>query len=196
MPVSSFLKYPYLNGPATSDDRLKAGGPLQEDDLIEVTDSFDQPLLLTPRSLALRRRLPRRIVQVCLKDAKGRIFLQKRSRSLPHQPGLWDISVTDDVFAGEATEGAALRALQNALGIVVPRLRLLSALPYTDAHGARLNASCYVTEPVRTHPQLDPARVSDGMFVDEDELRGLMSQQPELLTFELVWAVRSGWLFQ
>ncbi len=196
MAVSSFLKYPYLNGPVTSDDMSQAGNTSQEDDLIEVTDSFDQPLLLVPRSLALRRRLPRRIVQVCLKDARGRIFLQKRSLSLHRQPGLWDISVTDEVFAGEATEGAALRALQNALGIVAPRLRLLSALPYTDAHGARLNASCYVAGPVRTHPQPDPARVSDGMFVDEDELRGLMSQQQELLTFELVWAVRSGWLFQ
>ena len=194
MAVSSFLKYPYLNGAATF-DVMQAGSISQEDELVEVTDSFDQPLLLVPRSLALRRRLSRRIVQVCLKDARGRIFLQKRSPSLHRQPGLWDISVTDEVFAGEATEGAALRALQNALGIVVPRLRLLSALPYTDAYGARLNASCYVAGPVRTHPQPDPTRVSDGMFVDEDELRGLMSQQPELLTFELVWAVRSGWLF-
>ena len=65
---SAFLKYPYLNAPAVS------GNTLQGDELIEVTDSFDQPLLLVPRSFARRRRLPRRVVQVCLKDADGRIF--------------------------------------------------------------------------------------------------------------------------
>lgn len=187
---SVFLKYPYLNAPAVS------GNTLQGDKLIEVTDSFDQPLLLVPRSFALRRRLPRRVVQVCLKDADGRIFLQKRSPSLRRQPCLWDISVTDEVLAGEASEGAALRALHSVLGIIGPRLRLLSALPYTDAHGARLSASCYVAGPVRARPQFDLSRVSDGMFVDEDELRGLVAHQPELLTFELAWAVRSGWLFQ
>lgn len=190
MSVSSVLKYPYLNLPASS------GTAAWEDELVEVTDSFDTPLLLVPRSLALRRRLPRRVVQVCLKDARGRIFLQKRAPELRRQPGLWDISVTDEVFAGEASEGAALRALESALRIVAPRLRLLSALPYTDAHGAQLNASCYVAGPVRARPQPDPSRVSDGMFVDEDELRGLLRHQQELLTFELAWAVRSGWMFQ
>jgi hypothetical protein len=33
------------------------------------------------------------------------------------------------------------------------------------------------------------------MFVDADELRGLVKLQQDMLTPELVWAVHSGWLF-
>lgn len=188
MKETPFSNYPYLNLPAFS-------APNQENELIEVTDSFDRPLLLVSRSLALRQHLPRRIVQVCLKDATGRIFLQKELYPCNASPGLWDLSVTDEVLAGESSEGAARRALMQVLGVVGSRLRLLSALPYTDAYGAHLHASCYVAGPIHAHPTPSPLQVSDIMFVDEDELCGLVSHQPTLLTFELVWAVRSGWLF-
>ena len=33
------------------------------------------------------------------------------------------------------------------------------------------------------------------MFVDQYELEGLALHQQEMLTPELIWAVRSGWIF-
>ncbi len=169
--------------------------PSELESLVEISDGYDRPLILTPLNAALRRKLPRRIVLVGLRDGHGRLFLPRRSFHLPRHPGLWDISVTGDVLAGESLEGAALRELRQRLGIAGARIRAVASLPYTDSEGASLSATFFLAGPVSSPPCPAPESVCDGMFVDADELRGLVRHQPDLLTPELIWAARSGWVF-
>ena len=172
-----------------------ANPPRELEALVEISDGYDRPLLLSPLGIALRRKLPRRIVLVCLYDRHGKIFLQRRSTALARHPGLWDISVTGDVMAGESLEGAALRELRQRLGIAGARIRSVASLPYTDSEGASLSATFFRAGPCGTRPVPDPEMVCDGMTVDADELSGLVRHQQDLLTPELIWAVRSGWIF-
>ena len=65
--------------------------PSELESLVEISDGYDRPLILTPLNAALRRKLPRRIVLVGLRDGHGRLFLPRRSFHLTRHPGLWDI---------------------------------------------------------------------------------------------------------
>ncbi|MCH5276285.1 MAG: NUDIX domain-containing protein [Desulfovibrionaceae bacterium] len=181
--VRSLSDCPYINPPPDLGS------------LVEIADGYDRPLMLTPLSAALRRKLPRRIVLVGVRDSRGQLFLTRRAPRLARHPGLWDISVTGDVLAGESLEGAALRELRQRLGIEVATIRSVASLPYTDSGGASLSATFFLTGAGSSPPSPAPEIVCDGMFVDADELQGLVRHQPDLLTPELIWAVRSGWVF-
>lgn len=169
--------------------------PADLESLVEISDGYDRPLMLTPLPAALRRKLPRRIVLVGIRDSHSRLFLVRRALHLTRHPGLWDISVTGDVLAGESLEGAALRELRQRLGVTVTRIRSVASLPYTDNGGASLSATFFLAGPVSSPPYPTPEIVCDSMFVDAAELHGLVRHQPDLLTPELIWATRSGWVF-
>lgn len=173
---------PYVNPPADFDS------------LVEIADLYDRPLLLTPLVTARKRKMSRRIVLVSLRDAKGRVYLQQRATTLSRHPGLWDVAVVGDVLAGESFEGAALRELEQKLGISGTLVRTAAALPYKDSDGTNLSATYFNAGPTASHPAPDPESVQDGMFVTIDELAGLLLHHQELLTPELAWAVRSGWM--
>lgn len=147
-----------------------------------------------PFSQAVRYKLPRRIVLLCMRHAGGKIFLIRRPLSAPQNPGLWDISASGPVYAGESRMDAALRELHTSLGITNARMREVAQLPYTDSLGARLSASFFLAGPVDMHPVLGPD-VMDGMYVDADEIHGLARYNQDLLTPELIWAIHSGWIF-
>lgn len=163
--------------------------------MIEIYDDFGHPLFLTNLQDALRRKMPRSMVQVIIISTQGKYLIQKRAAGLELNPGMWDLSAVAHVMAGQSRMGAAIKALWDGLGLSGPRLKEVSALPYQDQAGAKLSASFFVSEPARATPVLNPGLSSDYMFLDRDELLGLSQVQPEIFTTELAWAVRSGWIF-
>lgn len=167
---------------------------LQE--LVEIHDSFGRPLLLVSRQFSRKRQLPRRIVHVCLRNLENKILIPKRADSISPHPGLWDISLLDDVLAGESYEGAALRLLAQNLGLPEIPIKLASMLPYLDEQGGSLSAAFFLAGPCRTNPRPDPQVISDFMFLTQDELVGLFELNDNMFTPELSWAMRSGWLFK
>lgn len=68
-------------------------------------------------------KLIHRTVHVLVIDARERIFLQKRSPDKDIQPGKWDTSVGGHLNAGETSDQAARRELEEELGVcgVTPR---------------------------------------------------------------------------
>jgi len=63
------------------------------------------------------RNLIHRAVHIIVEDGQGRLILQKRSSRKQIQPGKWDTSVGGHVLAGEKIHDAALRELEEELGI-------------------------------------------------------------------------------
>ncbi len=163
--------------------------------LVELLDGYGRPLMLTSLKTASRLGLLRRIVLVCLKNTRGQVYLQKHASSAPLYAGLWDVSVIGRVFAGESPTDAAERELCEQLNVAGTRMRIIGSLPYTDSRGISLSASFFLAGPSPAIPSPDSSRVADVMFVDQYELEGLALHQQEMLTPELVWAVRSGWIF-
>ncbi len=163
---------------------------------MELLEGYGRPFMLTSRKTASKLGLLRRIVLICLKNAKGKVYLQKHATSAPLYAGLWDVSAIGSVFAGESPEDAAERELREQLGIGSARLRAMGTLPYTDSRGASLSATFFLAGPSAARPVRDESRSEDGMFVDQYELEGLALHQQEMLTPELVWAVQAGWIFR
>ena len=167
---------------------------VKEGELVELTDSADCPLLVVPRSNIRRFGLNRRVVLVALRDAGGKIYVQRRGRDRDTLPGFWDLSATGHVHAGEALEDAARRELEEEIGI--RRVRLIRVAEKTpDAVGVSFS-TLYLAGPAFEPPEPNPAEVSCGMFLDEDELRALAGYEPDRVTPGLRWALGSGLLFR
>ena len=164
--------------------------------LVELLEGYGRPFMLTSLKTASKLGLLRRIVLICFKDTRNRIYLQKHTASAPLYAGLWDVSAIGTVFAGESPADAADRELIQQLGIHGARLRAMGSLPYTDSRGASLSATFFLAGPSPAIPAPDDSVCADGMFVDQYELEGLALHQQDMLTPELVWAVQSGWLFR
>ena len=164
--------------------------PSQLQQLVELLDAYGRPFILTSQSLASSLGLLHRVVLVCLKNTRGQVYLQKKTKTSAVYAGLWDVSAAGRIFAGESSEDAARRELAVQLGIGVTRLRNIGSLPYTDSTGANLSATFFLAGPCPAIPT--PGSTSNGMFVDVFELQGLVEHQQSLLTPELIWAVKSG----
>ena len=169
--------------------------PEKLQELVELLEGYGRPFMLTPLKTASRSGMLRRIILICLKNTKGQVYLRKNVSTAPLYAGLWDVSAIGNVFAAESPEDAAVRELSHQLGITRTRLRNMGTLPYTDSRGSNLSATFFLAGPSPVRPAIDPARMEDGMFVDQHELEGLALHQQDMLTPELVWAVHSGWIF-
>ena len=83
---------------------------------ISLSDENDKPVTCGDWDLAYSGKYYIRAVQVWLFDEKNRIFVQKRSK-LKVYPFYYDVSVSGHVDCGESYEKAAIRELEEELGI-------------------------------------------------------------------------------
>ena len=167
---------------------------VREGELVELTDLHDRPLLVVPRAGVRRFGLTRRVVLVALRDVARRIYIQQRGPHCDALPGYWDLSATGHVHAGEAREDAALRELEEEIGIRGVRLIRLAEHP-PDATSTSFS-TLYLAGPSGGQPVPNPDEVSGGMFLDEDELKALAVYDSERITPALRWALSTGLLFR
>jgi 16S rRNA (adenine1518-N6/adenine1519-N6)-dimethyltransferase len=78
--------------------------------------------------------LRHRAVHIFIFNDRGDVFLQKRSRWKDRHPLLWDSSAAGHVDAGEEYDMAAIRELQEELGISA-ELKRIAKLPASDQTG-------------------------------------------------------------
>lgn len=90
-------------------------GPVE---FFTLVDEQGTPIGCATRAACHRNpALLHRVVHVLVRDAAGRLYLQKRARHKDIQPGKWDTSVGGHVQPGETTEQAARREMGEELGI-------------------------------------------------------------------------------
>ena len=89
-----------------------------EDEILEIVDFKGRVLRLAPRSeIHGNPALPHRVVHVLVFNGRSELLLQKRSMLKDVAPGRWDTSVGGHVEPGEGIRDAALREMQEELGI-------------------------------------------------------------------------------
>lgn len=166
-----------------------------DDELIEILDSAARPFMIMPRDTALSQNLPHQVVLVMLRDREGNVYIHRRSDQKKNYAGLWSVSASGLVQAGEALEDAAFRELNEELGISGIQLTYAgTAEPSADTDWGRV--SLFVSALSHVIVNLSPEEISEGMFVDEDELFALLKDMPEMLTPALKWAAASCDLFR
>lgn len=105
------------------------------DELFDVVDERDAVVGQAARRVVHANSWRHRAIHVLVFDARGRVFLHKRSMQKDLFPGRWDSSCAGHVGAGEDYDPTAVRELAEELGIEVTppleRLFKLEAQPMT-----------------------------------------------------------------
>ena len=103
-------------------------------ELFDVVDASDAVVGPKPRAFVHVNNLRHRAIHILLFNTKGELFLQKRSPWKDLNPSLWDSSTAGHVDAGETYHQAALRELQEELGVSAPLKKIgkLESSPATS----------------------------------------------------------------
>lgn len=84
---------------------------------IQIVDDNDEPIGEADMAEAHQKGLTHRVVWIVIEDTDGRILLQKRGPDVSTYPNHWDFSAAGHVDAGEDYVQAALREIEEELGL-------------------------------------------------------------------------------
>src|SRR2546425_9138230 len=87
------------------------------EEIFDVVNEQDEVIGRQSRSEVHRLGLQHRAVHVLVFNARGQVFLQKRSLTKDRQPGLWDSSASGHLAFGEDYDACAVRELREELGL-------------------------------------------------------------------------------
>ncbi|HEV7924338.1 MAG TPA: NUDIX domain-containing protein [Verrucomicrobiae bacterium] len=89
------------------------------EEIFDIVNERDEVIGRLPRSQVHREKLKHRAVHVLVFNARGEVFLQKRSMAKDCFPGAWDSSASGHVDSGENYDACAVRELGEELGLVI-----------------------------------------------------------------------------
>ena len=89
------------------------------DELFDVVDELNQMTGTGTRREIHEMDLRHRAVHMFLVNKHGAVLLQKRSMRKDRQPGRWDSSAAGHLDAGEDYDQAAVRELEEELGVLL-----------------------------------------------------------------------------
>ena len=175
--------------------RAKKPFALPDEEILEVLDIEQRPLLLMPSKYALQQKLPLKSVLVAVRNRERKIYICQRLQKKQSPSTSWNISAAGYVRAGESFEDAALRKLAEEFAITSLNVKL-AAMKLPDPSAANSHAALFLSTPAQVMIQPNPAEIAHGLFVDQDELNALIRYMPELLSPALKWAAEACDLFQ
>jgi isopentenyl-diphosphate delta-isomerase type 1 len=143
------------------------------DELLAVVNDRDEEIGARPRAEIHARGLLHRAVHVLVFDAHGRLIIQKRSEMKDTWPLHWEC-VGGHLGPGEAYEAAALREVEEELGLKIESVRQLCKIPACDATGLEF-IRVYRTE-TSAEPTPQPDEIVALARLTLDELRAEIAE--------------------
>jgi isopentenyl-diphosphate delta-isomerase type 1 len=162
----------------------------------DVVDENDAVTGRALRSEVHARRMLHRAVHILVFNAKGEIFLQKRSMKKDQCPGMWGTSSAGHVDSGEEYDHAARREFREELGIEAPPLqRLFKVAPSRETGYEHLWIyTCQKDGPFK----LDMEEIDYGEWVQPAELDRRLQEDPlckeHTPSLRTVWNSYKTWL--
>ncbi len=174
---------------------VKAAGA---DEWFDVVNERDEVIRQATRREVHATGLWHRAIHVLVFDARGRVFLQKRSMLKDLSPGLWDSSCSGHLDAGEDYDAAAGRELAEEIGVRIA-LSTGSGPGTAPERWFRIEA-CEPTgwEFVWVYRlrydgpiALDPSEIQYGEWVAPAEVSARLTARPDDFcpSFRLLWPV-------
>ncbi len=133
------------------------------------------------------------VVHLHVRDAEGRLFLQKRSMTKDIQPGKWDTAVGGHIDFGETVNDALLREAREELGLTgfTPE-PLFSYVHESDIERELVNAFTAVVD--ESMIVIDPMEIDEGRFwtlpeIDANIGKGVFTPnfESEYLKLRALW---------
>lgn len=147
------------------------------EDIFDVVNERDEVIGRKPRSEVHRLGLLHRAVHVLVFNARGQIFLQKRSMKKDRQPGLWDSSASGHVDSGEDYDTTAVREVWEEIGLRLSappeRLFKISACEETDQEFVWVYR-CESEGPF----ELNRDEIDEGDWFSPEQVRKWMAERP------------------
>ena len=157
------------------------------EELIDVVDDADDVLRSAPRQLVHAKKWLHRAVHVFVFNAAGQLYLQKRSCTKSSAPNKWVSSCSGHVDAGEEYLKAAQRELGEEIGLwlscdALQPIFKEGPCPATGGEFVWVY-SCQSEGPFT----LDPEEVSDGQWIDCQDLAHWLAQAPRDFAWSFVY---------
>jgi isopentenyl-diphosphate Delta-isomerase len=157
---------------------------------IDVLDRAGTPLHhIATRAEVHRKGLWHRTVHIWVLNRNNELLLQKRAGNKETFPGLWDISAAGHISAGDTSINAALRELEEELGIRARKgsLKLLFTITghYKDSSRPFIDNEISDVYLLRDDIQIksiavDKDEVDEAKYMAVDELKRELESHPEL----------------
>jgi len=158
------------------------------EEIFDVVNEHDAVTGQAPRREVHARGLWHRAVHVLVGNARGEVFLQKRSLKKDTAAGLWNSSSSGHVDTGEDYDTCAMRELREEIGLVVDRpperLFKINACPETGWE------FCWVYRCMAEGPfQLHPDEIEGGDWFAPEKITRWVNERPQdfASAFVLIW---------
>ena len=160
--------------------------PPPDDELVVLVDEDDRPLGTAAKLDVHRDGRLHRAVSVFLFDDEGRWLLQRRADGKYHSPGLWSNTACTHPRPGESPAVAAVRRLEEEMGV-----RCLLRPAFSFLYRAELDGAEPLVEHELDHvfvgrfsgaPAPAPDEVSEWRWMDAATLRDELARRPEQYT--------------
>jgi len=163
------------------------------EEIFDVVNDQDEVIDQKSRREVHRLGLKHRAVHIIVTNAKGDIFMQKRSLSKDSSPGLWDTSAAGHVDSGEDYDTCAIRELREEIGLSItqPPRRLF----YIKACEETGQEFVWVYHTVAEGPfVLHPEEIETGEWFTTQHLAEWIASRPQdfATSFLRVWAEAKG----
>lgn len=174
------------------DDHPLRDLPQKADELFDVVDGDDRVTGQATRAEVHRQGLLHRAVHVFVVNRHGELLLQKRSRFKDAHPGVWDSSVAGHLDAGEDYEPAALRELEEEMGVRgvgIDEIGRIAPCENTGWEHVRLFLARWDGV-----PRFPSAEVEAAMWMKPEELQAWIDARPDDFAggFLECWKVARG----
>lgn len=155
------------------------------EEIFDVVDDRDVVIGHAPRSEVHRRKLRHRAVHVLVFNARGELFLQKRSMKKDCFPGTWDSSASGHLDRGEEYDACAIREVREELGVTLPGVP--ERLFKVEACAATGEEFVWVYECRHEGPfELHPDEIETGDWFTREAITAWIRERPEEFASGLV----------
>ena len=163
------------------------------EEIFDVVNDRDEVIGRERRSEVHRLGLKHRAVHVLVFNARGELFLQKRSMLKDNHPGVWDSSSSGHLDSGEDYDACAVRELGEEIGLFIEqpptRLFKVDACHETGQEFVWVY-HCEAEGPFTLHPE----EIDDGGWFAPAALAAWLEQRPHEFApaFVLIWLKFGG----
>lgn len=148
---------------------------MADDEWVDIVDAEDRVIGQTTRLQMRRENLRHRCVWIVVQDSRGRLFLHLRTPTKDVYPSHWDVAVGGVVGAGEAYGVAAIRELNEELGVAPSFIGASVPVAFDDASTSVVGRA-YLTRFDGT-PVLQVSEVERGAWIEPNELHTMLARE-------------------